>query len=305
LHMTHFGELLWNSDSSFYIDCAQKMKHKETLDMISEVSCATSLVALTGVFLTAIVFPEWLKGAGQKITLQMAASLALLLTVFEVAINTKIYEDKTGCGLLGFILHYALLSNFCWMAVAGYLQYHRLVTVLYNRTPKLVFKAAVIGWGVPIIPGAMVLITIQFQVYSGSQLCLPQGFSFYATILAPLTIILVLNATVFGLIAKNLFRMFEAKVHVDKDVSIRRFKQLLFLFTLFGLNWSFGVLQIFNPALRVYFAYVFSISIAVQGVAYFAFFVLMHDKVRKRLQSLFSRKDGISDTSFMLFDSSH
>jgi hypothetical protein len=310
-HLTHFGELLWNSNEPFYADCAQQNKHKETLDLISKVCCITSLVALAGVFLTAVVVPNWLKGPGQKLTLQMSASLALLLIMFivatktAVATKTNMNKDNIRCGFLGFILHYALLSNFCWMAVAGYLQYQRLVTVLYSRTTKLVFKAAVIGWGVPIIPGALVLITTQFQVYSQPELCLPQGFSFYATILAPLTFSLVFNAIVFVLIAKNLFTMFEARAHVDKGVSIRRFKQLLFLFTLFGMNWIFGVLQLVNPYMRVYFAYLFSVTVALQGLAHFVFFVLMHDTVIKRFHALFRSKVAPTDSSFMLSESSH
>jgi 7 transmembrane receptor (Secretin family)/GPCR proteolysis site, GPS, motif len=282
-HLTHFGELLWNSEYPFHDELLSD-QDQDTLDLISFIGCIVSLVSLCGVFLTAIINRKWLKGPGQKMLLQMSISLAMLMIMFLVGAYSK--PNETGCFFVGFFLHYAILSNFFWMLVAGYLQYHRLVRVIYTRSPKLILKAAVVGWGVPVIPGALVLISGHFKLYSGRPMCLPRGWAFHATVLAPLCVILVCNIFTFVMIFKNLFTLVEPRRHADHCISIRRFKQLAFLFTLLGLNWLFGVCQVIFPETRVFFAYLFSFTVGFQGLAYLIFFVLMHDKARDSWRSL-------------------
>jgi 7 transmembrane receptor (Secretin family) len=277
--LTHFGELLWNSEHPFHdAYLSDSDSDQNTLDIISLIGCIVSLVSLSGVFLTALINRKWLKGPGQKMLLQMSIALAMLMIMFLVGAYAE--PNEIGCFFVGFFLHYAILCNFFWMLVAGYLQYYRLVRVIYTRSPKLILKAAAIGWGVPVIPGALVLLSAQFQVYSGRPLCLPRGWAFHATILAPLCIILICNLFTFVMIFKNLYTMVEPRRHIDNCISIRRFKQLAFLFTLLGLNWVFGVCQVVFPETRVFFAYLFSFTVAFQGLAYLIFFVLMHDKAR-------------------------
>lgn len=281
-HLTHFGELLWNSEHPFQ---ALLDQDQETLDLISLIGCIVSLVSLSGVFLTALINSKWLQGPGQKMLLQMSVSLAMLMIMFLVAANAE--TDAIGCFFVGFFLHYTILSNFCWMLVAGYLQYHRLVRVIYARMSKLIIKAAVVGWGVPVVPGALVLISGQFQLYSGRPLCLPSGWAFHATILAPLCVIIVCNIFTFVMIFKNLYTMVQPRRHIDHCISVRRFKQLAFLFTLLGLNWVFGVCQVLFPETKIFFAYLFGFTIGFQGLAYLIFFVLMHDKARDSWRAIF------------------
>jgi len=283
-HMTHFSQIFWNADTPFFQNDADFYEHQYTLDLISRIGSIISLVGLAGVFMTAAILKNWLSGPGQKILLQMSINLALLLLLF--LLGTTIETEYLVCFFVGFFTHYAMLSNFMWMAVAGYLQYYRLVQVIYTRTPKLILKAAVIGWGVPVIPGALVLISGQYQIYSGHPLCLPRGWAFYATTVAPLCVILILNIVIFIKIVVNLYTLFEPKSHVDRCLSIRRFKQLAFLFTLLGLSWVFGVCQVIFPGARIIFAYLFCFTIAFQGLAYFLFFVLMHDKTRNSWNAL-------------------
>lgn len=308
-HLTYFSQVLMTNSKNI-----SDKNQEANFAAITRVGYIASLVALTGVFLTAIIFPTWLKGPGQKIILQMSASLALLMTMFLIADVAPDNIESTGCLFLGLFLHYALLSNFFWMAIAGYLQYLRLVTVLYIRTPKLVLKTAVVGWGVPVIPGAVLLISGQFQEYSQPQrLCLPKDVTIiYLTIFTPLCVILLFNAIVFALIIKNLFFVFKSKPHVNRSVSVMRFKQLLFLFTLFGLNWMFGVFLIIFaeiPQIVTIAGYMFNISVAIQGLTYFVFFVLMHDALITRLKVYFygkkdSSRQESSTNSFHLNENS-
>jgi len=252
------------------------VEDEKNLEIISLVGCIVSLVSLCGVFATALISKKWLRGPGQKILLQMAINLALLLIMYLVAAYAK--AQGTGCMIIGFFLHYTILSNFLWMAVAGYLQYYRLVRIFSSRTTKLVLKSAIVGWVVPVIPGLVLLSTEQYN--SETRFCLPKKeWILHATMIAPVCIVLVFNIVIFIMIVKNLYMTTRPRQHVDKCISIRRFKQLAFLFTLLGLNWIFGVSQIAFPDLSVFFAYLFCITITFQGMTYFVFFVL-HEKVR-------------------------
>jgi 7 transmembrane receptor (Secretin family)/GPCR proteolysis site, GPS, motif len=222
-HLTHFGQI-------FKSDLKGEETDEINLELISLVGCTVSLMSLCGVFITALISKKWLRGPGQKILLQMAINLALLLIMYLVAAYAK--AQGIGCIIVGFFFHYSILSNFFWMAVAGYLQYYRLVRVLCSRTTKLVLKTTIVGWGVPVIPGVVVLSAGKYN--SQAYLCLPDGWAFYATILAPICIVLVFNIGIFIMIFKNLYMTTKPRQHVDRCISLQRFKQLAFLFTLLG-----------------------------------------------------------------------
>ncbi|XP_059481572.1 adhesion G-protein coupled receptor G6-like [Neocloeon triangulifer] len=280
-HMTHFGEILWNSDHDFA---------SPELDLISTIGCFVSLAGLVAVFLTAAISPKLLRGIGQKILFQMAISATLLTTLFLVISNLDVDRlDRFVCFFLGFFLHYAILTNFFWMLVAAYLQYNRLVKVIYSRTPKLLLKATIVGWGLPVIPGALVLVTLQHDVYKQPPLCLPNGLAFYLTIVSPLAVILTLNFIVFALIIKNVYIMSEnePRKHANQCLSIHRFKQIAFLFALLGLSWTFGLCQVAFPEWRFFFACLFCFTVAFQGLTYFFLFVVMHEKARGTWRTVF------------------
>jgi hypothetical protein len=76
-----------------------------------------------------------------------------------------------------------------------------------------------------------------------------------------------------------------------------RFKQLIFMFALFGFNWSFAVFQNFSsqPYWMLVFAYLFNISVALQGLAYLVFFVLLHDSLKSYLEKLFFKADSSNE----------
>jgi hypothetical protein len=154
-HLTHFAQIFSPSG-------ARSRAEEDMLNFINQVGCCISLVCLCGVFLVAAFHRKWLEGAGQKILLQMAANLALLLVIILVGDFVDV-TASTECVVYGFFLHYAILTNFVWKGVAGYLQYRRLVTVIHQRPVMLVAKVAVVGWGLPVVPGAIILISGQFR----------------------------------------------------------------------------------------------------------------------------------------------
>ncbi|XP_065336671.1 adhesion G-protein coupled receptor G6-like [Cloeon dipterum] len=271
-HLTHFAEIVRNSER--YLNSESLSEIEVELEQISIVGCIISLVALSFTFIAVAISPKWLAGVSQKIMLQMAMSFAMLLILFLVAKFVSEQElGKTGRFFIGFFLHYAILSNFFWMLVAGYLQYNRLVKVIYCRTPNLLLKVSTIGWGVPVIPGAITLLSMNFWVYSKPPLYLPYGVTFYLTILTPLVIILALNLSIFAAILRNIYLMSKDGPRKHCCVSTTRVKQIVFLFVLLGLGWILAVCQEVFEYGRDIFAYLFCLTVSFQGVFFFIFIV--------------------------------
>ncbi|CAB3379213.1 Hypothetical predicted protein [Cloeon dipterum] len=271
-HLTHFAEILRNSEGYSISESLSDIEVE--LEQISIVGCIISLVALSCTFIAVAISPKWLAGVGQKILLQMAISFAMLLILFLVAAFVSEQElGRTGRFFVGFFLHYAILSNFFWMLVAGYLQYNRLVKVIYCRTPNLLLKACTIGWAVPVIPGAITLLSMNFWVYNKPPLYLPYGVAFYLTILAPLVIILALNLVIFAAILRNIYLISKDGPRKHCCVSTTRVKQIVFLFVLLGLCWIFAACQELLEHGRDIFAYLFCLTVSFQGVFFFIFIV--------------------------------
>jgi hypothetical protein len=137
-----------------------------------------------------------------------------------------------------------------------------------------------------------------FQIYSEAPLCLPRGWRFYATILAPLCLVLVANVIIFVTIAATIYMSHGSAAPRKTTVhgaSLRQCKQLIFFFILLGLNWTFGVCQHVFPS--AIFEYLLSITIGLQGLFYFIFLVLLHDKVIASISSLLSSNRNSSDSN--------
>jgi 7 transmembrane receptor (Secretin family)/GPCR proteolysis site, GPS, motif len=299
-HLTHFSQLLLArpSSSNRHNDSTELPGEDDgPLEAISTVCCSVALACLSVVLAAAILNKKMLQNPGQKIRVQLVANLALLLSLYLLAFLLGQGQPEMVCKVLGLAIVYALSANAAWMALAGYLQYMRLVKVFHVRTSHFILKSAILGWALPLLP---VLVLLGFlEDFTGPPLCMPSGNVFYGVVLAPLCLVLVSNLVIFALIVKNLFVDFKPRCTVKKSVSVMRFKQLGFMFTLFSLNWFSAVFQNFplQPLWRLVFAYVFSISVALQGISYLVFFVLLHESVKHKAQKLFCNTNQTDSTN--------
>jgi hypothetical protein len=265
--LTHFGAIFRQGEDD------------HALELISIIGCWVSIISIGGIFLTFAVDRQLMKGAGQKILLLKAANLVLLPIIFLAGASVK--KSQLGCICFGFLLHYAILSNFIWKGIAGYLQYRRLVMVIKTRSAKLLTKLILVGWLAPLIPGLLAVFFNQSDIYSGEPLCLPNGVVFAVVILAPLCIVLAVNTGIFVKIALSLYKSSIPRRHANYSLALTRFKQLLFLYVLLGLNWAFGVCQMMFPSnIAVPFAYLFCITISFHGLSFFVFVIGMNKRAR-------------------------
>ncbi|PNF25655.1 hypothetical protein B7P43_G00635 [Cryptotermes secundus] len=284
-HLTHFGQLI-SPTLEQEIDVA--------LDMITIVGCSFSLLGLFGIALTATVFPDWRHGASKKIQLHLSSSLATLMLVFllKAFLFTSSDEPKL-CLVLGVALHFSLIATFCWMLVAAWFQYLRLTKPLASlcRAPHILLKAAVFAWGFPFIPCGTLLI-VSPDSYNSSQ-CYPTGMAHYFSVIAPISIIISINITMFVLIICSIYKLHNFGEHADnglkytnshqlnQHIACRRLSTLIFLFFLLGLSWIFGIWKL---------SYLFCCTATLQGFAFFVFFVVLEKNTRAKWSYLFTRK---------------
>jgi hypothetical protein len=271
-HLTHFGELFQDHDMCVPQDPA--------LDSISLWGSIIGLICIALIFSTIALNPKLIRQPGQKTKLQITLNFAILLVLFILGSQlTELSMPKKVT--LGILIHYSMLCNFAWMLIAAMLQYKRLVIVFTSESSKDRFKYALIGWAFPIIPPMLVLATGNYEAYSYPPLYIPRGLPFYLSIVLPLFLVMSYNVVIFVLIARSLYMEKIIRTHGDQCMSIARFKQLVFLFTLLGLSWLLALCQILvKENLVLLFSYLFCICISLQGPAYFVFFVLMDKNAR-------------------------
>jgi hypothetical protein len=284
-HLTHFGQLI----SPIF-----EQEMNIALDIITIVGCSVSLLGLFGIALTATLFPDLRRGASKKIQLHLSSSLATLMLVFllNAFLVTSSIESQL-CLVLGVALHFSLIATFCWMLVAAWFQYLRLTKPLASlcRTPHILLKAAVFAWGFPFIPCSTLLI-VSPDSYNSSQ-CYPTGMAHYFSVIAPVSIIVSLNITMFALIICSIYKLDNFGEHTDcglkytnsyqlnQRTAYRRLSTLIFLFFLLGLSWIFGIWKL---------SYLFCSTATLQGFAFFVFFVVLEKNTRAKWSRLFARK---------------
>lgn len=284
-HLTHFGQLL---------SPTLEKEMNATLDVITIVGCSISLFGLFGIAVTAVVFPDWRRGASKKIQLHLSASLAILMSVF--LLNASLFtppNESQFCLVLGVTMHFSLIATFCWMLVAAWFQYLRLTKPLTSlcRAPHIILKTAVFAWGFPFIPCGTLLF-VSPDSYNTPQ-CYPKGMAHHLSVIAPVAIIVSLNIVMFILIICSIYKLGNFGMHADyslqyinsekskQNIAYRKLSTLIFLFFLLGLSWIFGIWKL---------SYLFCSTATLQGFAFFVFFIVLEKNTRAKWSRLFTKK---------------
>nr|CAD7256758.1 unnamed protein product [Timema shepardi] len=306
-HLTHFAEILTGGTM---VD-----KNQQTaLDIISAVGCALSLFGFLGIAVTATVFPHWRRQLGNQILISLSTAVALNMATFLV-VAAGFATEGIPCVTVGVTLHYSLMASFCWMLVSACLQYRRLFRVVGTPyTSHLLMKTSLFAWGTPTIP-ILILVSLNPYLYTTKteggmerDFCFPIGLPFYAAVLTPVALVVVVNLFVFAAILANISRCrSDLRSHVvsRRQFLARRALMGVLLFFLFGLTWLFG----FFASLTVVFAYLFCATATLQGLILFLFFVVGSPASRNRWsrrvsRSLDQRHTGSTATTGLTIQSS-
>lgn len=298
-HLTNFGQLLDLKRGQNNSDPLEIKKHDKPLNIISLVGSFLSLLGIMGIWVTASVFHAWRKKAGTKVLLHLSASIALPLlfmivfnldsTIFEVkdGITTLTDYSKAMCISLGALLHYSVLASFMWMLITAVLQFIRYVRVLgVYRPSRFMIKFTLIGWGIPLIPVIVVLILdtenyvpilVAAREYKYS-ICYPSGFYLIVSVIVPISIILLINVTLFILVICAISKGPDGKMRrADLDLIGAQLRLSIFLFFLLGLTWVFGIISFSN---NIIWSYLFCLTSTMQGFVLFIYFVVCDAQTR-------------------------
>lgn len=271
--------------------------HKEALDMITILGCSLSLVGITGIVITAIIFDKWREKPTSKVVLNFSIAIAFQMILF-CFVNTELLtvhllENQifSSCIILGACLHYSVLVQFSWMLIIAYLQFKRYVQVLGNtRPPRFFIKAFILGWCIPIVPVAAVLIIdmhsyIPIDNRDESQICYPSGQALYFGVILPIAAIIIANLIIFLLVLYNIVRGPKEKIRsVDRSSALSQIRLSILLFFLLGFTWIFGLLA--AAKISLVFSYLFCLTATLQGFVMFIYFIIL-DPVTRSMWSTF------------------
>lgn len=297
-HLTPFayliGGVINTAEVSDYVLKTKVEQHQSALDIITYVGCALSMVGITGIMLTAFVIKSWRKTLSAKVLLHLSGAIAFQMILF-LFVNTEyitkhVLEEKifSSCVIIGASLHYSVIVQFCWMLIIAYLQYKRYVQVLGKTRPRrFLLKAALVGWGVPLIPVILVII-IDRQSYiplentaDSLKVCYPSGNSLYYGIMLPVGGIILANLVIFVIVVYNIVKGPDEALQQteNKKIIMPHIRLSVLLFFLLGCTWSFGLLTAFKAG--IIFSYLFCLTATLQGFILFVYFIILDPTTRK------------------------
>ncbi|XP_077183479.1 adhesion G protein-coupled receptor E5 isoform X2 [Paroedura picta] len=255
------------------------------LDVITRIGLILSLIFLFLSILT-FLFCRSIRGIRTTIHLHLCLALFAAHTIFLVgAENTA---NKTACAIVAGLLHYFFLSAFCWMLLEGVELYLMVVQVFRTHSLKS-WQHMLVGYGLPAI---LVGITaaINHRGYGTKRHCwLSMEHGFHWSFLAPVCLIILINAVVFVVTIWKLTKKFAdinpnmSQLKKQKVLVITAIAQLCIL----GTTWIFGMFQFSDHSLVM--SYIFTILNSFQGFFIFVLHCLFKKQVREDYCQLLCR----------------
>ncbi|XP_034648726.1 adhesion G protein-coupled receptor E5 [Trachemys scripta elegans] len=252
-----------------------------TLDVITKVGLVISLLCLLLSIIT-FLFCRALKGPRTTIHLHLCLALFIAYTVFLT--GTSSTGNRVVCGVVAGLLHYFFLAAFCWMCLEGAELYLLVVQVFtpHGLRRRYMF---LLGYGVPALIVGVSAATYS-EGYGTARHCwLSLEKKFIWSFLAPVCIIIAVNAVIFVVTVWKLSLKF-ADINPDMSqlkklrvLTITAIAQLCVL----GTTWIFGLFQFNQHSLVV--SYIFTILNSLQGL----FIFLLHCLLKKQVRDQYRR----------------
>ncbi|XP_044757925.1 adhesion G-protein coupled receptor G6-like isoform X2 [Coccinella septempunctata] len=287
-HLTHFALLIvsepirveegFEEVTDFLIDNDETYYY---LNIITIIGGVLSVIGILGIYLTAIIFSQWREKDGTKILLNLSTAILLEIIFLQFSGATNIGSESQ-CKLVGCLLHYTLLSKFCWMLIYALLQYRRFVKVFGVAPKHLILKSMFFGWGFAIVPVALTLL-FSPDGYSKSTICYVHGLPLYTAVIFPVSIVMISNLVVFFIVMYNVTTK-KVESTVETKFSILQLYLAVLLFSVLGIPWLFAILAEFvkESTFKKVLLYFFCITGTLQGFILFIFYVVINAETRER-----------------------
>ncbi|CAH0553113.1 unnamed protein product [Brassicogethes aeneus] len=278
-HLTHFALLILED----YTDLTQGLNYFY-LRLITIIGLLLTIIGLLGVLLTAMFFQNWRARPGTKILINLSTAITFQALSVQLMDKESVHSYM-GCLTTGMLLHYMVISKFLWMLIYAYLQYLRFVKVLGPMPNRLVLKSVLFGWGLGLIPVISVTI-FDSNIYKNNEefICYPRGLSLYLGILLPITVIVLINLVIFGVV---MFEVWNRKIESQGksvDSNKLQIKLSILLFIIFGIPWVFGIIAEIVQFywIKMFFIYLFCVTATIEQFILFIFYVALNKETQKK-----------------------
>ncbi|GJQ76525.1 hypothetical protein Trydic_g2228 [Trypoxylus dichotomus] len=285
-HTTHFA-LLILADVSLD-EQASYAKHNTILHIITSIESALSVFGIFWIFLTAFLFKRWRQNKGNQILLHYSIVTLLQLTLLFMSNDARNSGSAESlCICIGVSLHYIVLSQFCWMLIMAVLHYQRFVLVFEKPQRWILLKSCLFGYGLPLLPVIINLSTLTplNYVQGNTGMCYPTGDGFTIWLLIPVLVIASINLIFFCVIIWNIFHEKMNDMYGHDFILVLKLRLVVVLFSLLGISWVFGFASEFLSS--VIFAYLFTITVGIQGFVLFLAFIALNESTRNMYLVLF------------------
>ncbi|XP_078672770.1 adhesion G-protein coupled receptor G7-like isoform X1 [Branchiostoma floridae x Branchiostoma belcheri] len=256
------------------------------LDLISTIGIALSITGLSLTLLSYLIFKQLRQTRPQHILANLCIALLATLILFLAGIDAT--HSPVGCTVVAFLLHYFLLAAFMWMAVEAFNMYLAFVIVLGAHVSRLILKAAVFAWGLPLIIAIATLVvdvptTYPYgqETYRSTDICWLQGNQLYYGFLLPAGLVLLFNVIVYIVVIGKLAcggRTDGRVADPESGATRQNLRIAIAVMVLVGLTWVFGFFMISDG--RTVFSYLFCIFNSLQGFFIFIFHCLRQKEVQ-------------------------
>ncbi|XP_026992389.2 adhesion G-protein coupled receptor G1 isoform X2 [Tachysurus fulvidraco] len=286
-HLTYFAILV-------DLNPTRKLRHLEALTFITATCCAISIVSCAVLFVS-LCRQRKLKNLSSLVHRGLVVALFFLLVLFVLTGTVANVASDSVCGFMGGLLHYALLSVLCWMAV-------EVIHTFWMM--NMVFKPApqpwiwyLLGFGFPAVPvvimGCIGDIYGRRSVKSDDVLTAPFSMCWMTESQPALKAHFIINLGLLAAVVSSglivLFLVYRKIRHRDEWRRNRvAFLSIWGLSCLFGLTW---VLAFFSAESSETVLFLFCIINSLQG-----FFLMLRFFALERIQKNSQSSSDFSST---------
>lgn len=279
-HLTSFAVMLDPTPTQMLSD-----SHEKALTYISYIGCAISIFGLAFTIVTYSMFRSLNRERSGKILLNMCVSMLLMNATFILMAETTRSDGMVLCTATAILLHYFLLTSLMWMCTEAVNMYQALIKVFTTYSSYFILKRCLVAWGTPLIVVGITMGINKLDNYqTKTDFCFisqANSIAFYAALLGPACIILVINTVVFTLVARVIMKpRFKGSIgkNEKEKVSPAQVRGAFTVMVLLGVTWVFGPVAI-NES-KIVFNYLFTILNSLQGFLIFVFRCLLNTEAR-------------------------
>eukprot|EP00057_Strongylocentrotus_purpuratus_P022352 XP_011676826.1 PREDICTED: uncharacterized protein LOC100893482 [Strongylocentrotus purpuratus] len=272
-HLTSFAVLLdVSGDVGLY-----------ALDVLGMIGCIISIICLLITLVTYLSMKKLRSKQPQRILINLCFALLGLYLVFVIGIDRR--YPTAGCVVVGFLIHFFLLSSMSWMLVEAINMYLLFVKVLNANVSQFLLKAALFAYGLPLLV-CIVTVAVDSSLYlgDGNYCFVKPGPALYYGVLLIVALLLAANFIIFGIVMQRLSCRKSVAAHKTTQASRgemwRRVQNAVAISVLLGLTWLFGFLAIGGA--RLVFNILFLVLNSLQGFFVFLMFCVRQKEVREQ-----------------------